>query len=213
MRTILSLAGGALLACAASAGVPVQVDITGTVLFNSITAPPLSGVTSGQSVLMSFLVNSNTFEEDIPGDVRAYNIDRPSFSMNFSGGVSVGLLDPFPGEAYFGVIDGFPVSDGFFVSSSTVSPGGVALEQTPFNANVRVGYVGTTLSSLDILDAVGSYDFTGLTSFEFTLWNAFPDNVRMEIEFSRLTITAIPGPATLGALAPLALAAARRRRA
>ncbi|MHC5024412.1 MAG: hypothetical protein ACYTGG_10975 [Planctomycetota bacterium] len=189
-------------------------QVTGQVVFNQIGDPPLSGVLGGDSVLVSFLVDSNNFVDGVPGDVRAYEIDQSSFSVTFGGDITQGLIDPFPaGQApYFGVIDGFPVSDGFFVSSSTVSPGGVPLEQDPFNLNVSLGYTGDTLSSLDILDAVGTYDFDGLTSFGFNLWAIFPDNVAMEIDFQQMTITAIPAPATLALLAPLALGRRRRRR-
>ncbi|MHC4776507.1 MAG: hypothetical protein ACYTBR_14750, partial [Planctomycetota bacterium] len=99
-----------------------------------------------------------------------------------------------PGETpYFTLVDGFPVSDGFFVSTSPFSPGGVPLEQEPFEANVDLGYEGDTIGSLDILDALGIYDFDGLTSFGFNLWAIFPDNVAMEIDFEQMTISAEVG--------------------
>jgi hypothetical protein len=87
-------------------------------------------------------------------------------------------------------VEGFPVADGFFVSSSPVSPGGVPLSQTPIQANLDLGYSGSTLASLDILAAVGDYGFTGLTRFSFTLWQSFPDNAVMELDFQELSITA-----------------------
>ena len=68
------------------------------------------------------------------------------------------------------------------------SPGGVPLEQTPFNANLSLGYEGETLNSLDILDALGTYGFDGLTSFGFNLWSGGPDNVAMEIDFEQMTL-------------------------
>ena len=83
------------------------------------------------------------------------------------------------------------------------------LEQTPINLNVDLGYVGSTLSSLDILDAVGTYDFTGLTRFGFNLWAVSPGNVGMEINFEQLTIVPAPG---VGLLLPLGLVVGRRRR-
>ncbi len=212
LNIVVSLAGAALLAGSAYAGAPVEVVISGSVVFNGIGTPPLSGVGAGQTAVMSFLVNSNSFVDSVPGDVRAYLIDLPSFSLSFSGGVSVGLLDPFPGTAYFALVDGFPVSDGFFVSSSPNSPGGVPLEQAPYQANFSVGYTGGTLNSLDILDAAGTYDFTGLTNFGYNLWAVFPDNVVLEMEFARMTITVVPAPAALAVLAP-ALGLRRRRRA
>jgi hypothetical protein len=194
MKHLALLAGIGMLAGSAHAGVEVEVEVTGAVVFNLIGDEPLSGVMPGDGVVMSFTVDSDNFMDGVPGDTRGYEIDQSSFSMTFGGDVVQGLLDPFPdGETpYFGIVEGFPVSDGFFVSTSTVSPGGVPLEQEPLNANLSLGYVGETLSSLDILDALGTYAFDGLTSFGFDLWANFPDNVGMAIDFEQMTISAEP---------------------
>lgn len=200
-KLAIALAITLLGATAAQADL-VEVSARGQVLFNGITTPPLNAVTVGQTVRMSFMVDSGNFVEGAPGDTRGYVIDQPTFALTFSGGVSVGLLNPFPGgeTPYFTLVDGFPVSDGFFVSTSPISPGGVPLAQSPINANLDLGYVGTTLGSLDILAAIGTYGFTGLTRFSYTLWRVFPDNVVMEIDFTDLAIaTPLPvEPSTWG---------------
>ncbi|MHC4903886.1 MAG: hypothetical protein ACYTGD_19820, partial [Planctomycetota bacterium] len=143
----------AVAALAGSAqAVVVEVTVTGEVEFNSIGDPPLSDVASGDAVSLTFLVDSDNFVDGIPGDTRGYVIDELSFTLTFApSGVSLGLLDPFPpGETpYFTLADGIPVSDQFWVSTSTNSPGGVPLEQEPFEANVDLGYEGDTLDSLD----------------------------------------------------------------
>jgi hypothetical protein len=193
-RMVLALT---LLAFAAGAEAsPVSVSVTGIVSFNGVPESPLGDVGSGEQVTMSFTVDSDDFTDGIPGDTRGYVIDETSFSLGFSGGVEVGVQNPFPAGTtpYFTLVDGFPVSDGFFVSTSNVSPGGVPLSHEPYNVNLDLGYVGETLSSLDILDAVGVYDFDGLTRFSFTLWRVFPDNVQAEFEFSQLVIEAGPTP-------------------
>ena len=191
---------------------PVSVSITGQVIFNGIANPPLNGVTSGQTAELSFMVDASNFVDGVPGDTRGYVIDQASFNLSFSGGVSVGIADPFPAgqTPYFTLVDGFPVSDGFFVSTSPVSPGGVPLSQDPVNVNFDVGYTGDTLSSLDILDAVGDYDFTGLTRFSLDLWQVFPDNVVLGMDFSGMSI--VPEPSTSFLLAPFALWLIGRRR-
>ncbi|MBZ0266771.1 hypothetical protein K8I85_01325 [bacterium] len=185
-----------LAATAALMAVTVQADTvevtgTGTVLFNGINTPPLNGVNGGETAVARFTVDSNSFLELAPGDVRGYLIDAGSFQLTFSGGVTVGLLGGAP-QAYFGVVDGFPVSDGFFVSESAISPGGVQLEQAPYNFNLDLGYDGSTLSSLDILSATGFYTFGGLTRFSMTLWSVFPDNAVMEMDFVSLEIQGGP---------------------
>ena len=176
----------------------VDVTITGSVVFNGIGAPPLNAVGSGDAVTLSFSVDSSVFVDGIPGDLRSYEIDPSSFAMAFDTPVTIGLLNPLPGVTpYFTLIDGFPVSDGFFVSTSTMSPGGVPLEQEPFEANLQLGYQGDTLDSLDILAALGIYDFGGLTSFGFNLWSIFPDNVAMEIDFAQMEIASVIIPVEL----------------
>ena len=55
-----------------------------------------------------------------------------------------------------------------------------------FNNNYSVTYTGDTLPSLDILDALGTYDFTGLTVFNWTIDDG-PFNA-MGIIFEQMTI-------------------------
>jgi hypothetical protein len=181
-----------LVSAAARADI-VTVEATGRVVFNGITTPPLNAVTVNQQATMSFTVDSNNFLDGVPGDTRGYVIDQASFSLAFSGGVSVGLLNPFPAgqTPYFTLVEGFPVADGFFVSTSPLSPGGVPLSQTPIQANLDLGYGGSTLTSLDILAAAGVYNFTGLTRFGFNLWRIVMDNVVLDMEFQQLSI--VPG--------------------
>lgn len=188
-RVAIALAVAALAGTAAHAAV-VSVEVSGIVIFNGIGAAPLGDVNGGEDVTLSFEVDSDNFVDGIPGDTRGYEIDQSSFVLSFSSGVMVGLASPFPAGTtpYFSLVDGFPVSDGFFVSTSAVSPGGVPLAQDPVNLNLDLGYDGATLASLDILDALGTYDFTGLTRFAFTLWQVFPDNAVAEFDFTGMTL-------------------------
>ncbi len=200
MKRVWAIMAVTGLVAAAAPAAEITVTVTGQVSFNGIGDEPLNGVGGGDNVELSFTVDSNNFVEGVPGDTRGYEINQASFSLTFDTPLSIGLLDPFPAgqTPYFGLVDGFPVSDGFFVSTSPVSPGGVPLEQTPFNLNLDLGYTGDTLASLDILDALGTYDFTGLTRFGFNLWAVFPDNVAMDVDFAQMTI--VPEPATIGLL-------------
>ena len=195
VNRILAPAMVGLLISGTAAADLVEVRVTGTVSFNLIGAAPLDAVAAGDAVTITFLVDSDGFVDGVPGDTRGYEIIQSSFYLEFDTPVSLGLLDPFPGgqTPYFTLVEGFPVSDGFFVSSSPVSPGGVPIEQTPFHLNHSLGYDGSTLGSLDILDALGTYSFTGLTSFGLNLWSAFPDNVAMEMDFAEMTLTRMCG--------------------
>ena len=195
MKQKLALWLAAVLLAAPAHAVVVSVDIFGTVVFNGVSDPPLGDVGGGDDVSISFQLDSDNFMEGVPGDTRGYVIDQASFVMSFATPVDVGLLNPFPGTPYFTLVEGFPVADGFFVSDSPISPGGAALSQEPYHVNFEVGYTGDTLNSLDILDAVGTYDFTGLTRFGFSVWDISPDFPRMEIDFSGMAI--VPEPSTV----------------
>lgn len=208
-RVTTVLIGVLLCAGAAEARSPVQVDVYGQVYFNSTTGAPLQAVAVGEQAHLAFQVDSSVFVDSIPGDVRAYNIIQPSFSLSFSGGASVGMT---AAPAYFGIRDGDPVADGFFVSNSTTSIGGVPMTQAPYLLDFHNSYTGSTLSSVDILSAFGTYNFTGLTVYGFNLWQAFPDNVRLGIDFTHMTIGEVPAPATALGLLPLAFGIRRRRR-
>jgi hypothetical protein len=194
----------ALLAVGTLAAVPVNaatvtVTITGQVVFNGIGTSPLGDVDAGDPMLLTFNVDSDVYDEGNPGDTRGYVIDPSSFALTL-GSVTVGLADPIPDgrTPYFTLVDGFPVADGFFVSTSPFSPGGVPLEQDPYQLNVDLGYDGDTLSSLDILDAQGVYGFDGLTRFGLNLWAITQSNVVMEIDFESLRIEAAPVPLPAG---------------
>jgi hypothetical protein len=211
MKRAAAILAIALLATAPAHATPVLVAAFGEVTENLIADSPLGDVAAGEGVVMSFTVDSNNFVDGAGGDSRGYVIS--SFALAFSGGVNVGLL--IGGDtAYFTLADGIPVSDGFWVSSSPDSPGGAQLEQEPYNVNLDLGYEGDTLSSLDILDAVGIYDLDGLTRFGFNVWQLSPDFPAMSIEFSLLKIEPVPVPAALWLLGSslLCLISFRRRR-
>ena len=112
---------------------------------------------------------------------------------------------------YFTLVEGFPVSDGFFVSTSPISPGGVPLSHMPYQFNLDLGYVGATLATLDITDAYGDYAFGGLTRFSMDIWQSSPDNVRMAMDFSQLSIVPAPAGGAVLMVGGLGLAARRRR--
>ncbi|MEQ8844816.1 MAG: GC-type dockerin domain-anchored protein [Phycisphaerales bacterium] len=183
-KTILA---SMLAATAMAHAAPVTISVQGTVVSSRITEGPLAAVSAGESVVLTFQVDSDTFFDVIPGDLRNYDLLESTFTLQFDS-VSTDLVPGTP--AYFTVVDGFPVSDGFILSTSRTSPGGVPLTATPFQLGFDLGYGGSTLGSLDILDALGTYDFTDLTRFNFTLWRVFPDNVAMEIDFAMMEISA-----------------------
>ena len=179
-----------LVAGLAEAGVRIDVTVDGTVSFNGISAPPLGNAGSGDPVQLRFQLDSDDFLNSPNFPTRGYRIVPDTFGLQMGG--QVGLQNPFPpgAPAFFVLRDNDPAVDGFFVARSTDFPIGVPLNQTgnfgPFENNFSVGYGGNTLNSLDILDALGTYDFTGLNVFGWTIDDG-PFNAA-GIDFVQMTI-------------------------
>lgn len=173
LRSVLLACGlAALLSSPLHAGEIVRVTFRGEVEFNGISAPPLGNAAPGQDAEITFTIDSDVFVDSGAFPTRGYEIDTSSYELSF-GGTTIGLASPFPGTPYFVLRNDDPAVDGFFTSTNVNVPAGLALQQTgvfgPFAASNSVTYVGTTLTSLDILDALGTYDFTGLTVFNWTV--------------------------------------------
>ena len=197
--------------------VVVEVVITGEVEFNQINSGALSTATSGDAASLVFRVDSNVFVDSATFPTRGYAITPGSFTFT-AGGSSVGLADPLPPGTtpYFVLRNDDPAVDGFFTGTSVDGfPNGVPSDSTglfgPFTPNFSVTYNNDPLASLDILGAVGTYDFSGLTVFGFTVDDG-PFNA-MGLIFEQMTITAVPIPAAIWMFGAgiLSLAGLRRR--
>lgn len=161
-----------LCASTANAGIGLTVTINGTVEYNQVNPGLIGQLNAGDDIALTFEVDSDVFTNSASFPTRGYHIDESSFAMT-SGGTTIGLQSPFPGTPYFVLRDNDPAVDGFLIADTTDFPTGVGLEQVgsfgQFENNFYVTYGGTLLDSLDILDALGTYDFTGLTVFNWTI--------------------------------------------
>jgi hypothetical protein len=214
MRMATALTVIAVSTCSATASI-VQVTIHGTIEQNQISAPPLGLFVAGQAATMSFLVDSDNFVDHGVFPTRGYVIDQSSFVFS-SGAASVGLQSPFPAGAtpYFVLRNNDPAVDGFFVSTDLGFDLGVPLAQQgifgAFGNNFSVSYDGSTLASLNILEALGTYDFDGLFGYNWVIEDG-PFGA-MSLGFESMTITAVPGPGAIAALAAVSFLRTRRRR-
>ena len=213
MNRTLALAVAAAATTAATA-TPVLVEINGVVWGNQINAAPLGDVNPGETGTISFTVDTADFV-DGSFPTRGYAIDLSSFSLDFSGGTSIAINPGFTGPAYFVLRNNDPAVDGFFLSQGLDFPADIPLAQAggfgDFGVRFNVSYTGDTLDSLDIADAAGTYDFTGLTVFGMGV-NDGPFEDVLGMDFSSMTITVIPAPPALALLGLGGLAAGRRRR-
>jgi hypothetical protein len=198
----------ALTATAAMAEI-VNVSMIGTVEYNAVRSGRFATVRPGDASSFTFTVDSNNFINSASYPTRAYVIDQASFLVTL-GTVTAVLHSPFSGTPYFVVRNNDPAVDGFFLSLGTDIPSGLTLDAPAnvagtrfFEARFNVTYEGTRLSSLDILGALGSYDYTGLSVFGFAIDDLGNDPIG--ITFSQLTISApVPaGKTTWGGLKAL----------
>jgi hypothetical protein len=131
----------------------------------------------GDTVTVSFEVDSDNFVDGTNYPTRGYLIDEDSFAVT-SGSVHVGMADPYPSwyaPPYFVLRNNDPAADGFFVTSGQVDwpyPGLITEVWGwcgQFEAHVDIGYDEFAIDSLDILDAIGVYDYDGLTRYYFNM--------------------------------------------
>lgn len=220
MNTTALLSAVALTAIPAIAGTAndILVEIHGDVYFNAINSGEFSNVNAGESMTYSFELNSANFV-DGSFPVRGYTIDLSTFQVAFSGGTVIQAQSPYPAgfTPTFVLRNNDPMADGFFITDGSVDgfPNGVQTDQAGvfgnFLATFNVSYVGDTLNSLDINDAFGTYDFTGLTVFGLGIDDG-PFEDALGADFSHMTISAIPAPSSLALIGLSGLVATRRRR-
>jgi hypothetical protein len=179
-----------------AAGVTVEVTVKGTVEFNALNAAPLDAVAVGEHATLRFRVDSDTFTNSAGFPTRGYVIDTSSFSLAFDS-ATVALQSPFPAGTtpYFVLRDNDPGVDGFFLSTNLSAPAGPPLDVSGgFGAlqnYFTVTYGSSALPSLDILAALGEYDFTGLSVFGWSIDDG-PFNP-LGILFESMTIATVGG--------------------
>jgi hypothetical protein len=177
----------------------VTIEFIGTVEYNQVNNGIFGDVNAGEAVLATFTVDSDVWEPSPNGyGVRGYPIDLASFELTIGSVGPVPLVIPQPnGEtSYFNLRNADPVADGFFVSNMLENDWTLPKLDVPgqidpyFGFHWSVGYTEDTFSSLDIMDALGSYDYTGLTNFYTAIADAWAD--AMGLEFVQTNITAGP---------------------
>lgn len=213
--TVMAFGMAFALAAGASASI-VQVQIHGEVEYNQIRNGLLNktDIPAGSPTTVTFLLDSTQYMNDANFPTRGYFLDQASFVADFNG-IQVGLQNPYQdGTPMFVLRDNDPAVDGFFLSNNTTFDWPVAMNVDgifgPFGCHFAVGYTGDTLSSLNITDAIGHYDYTGLTNFYYATDDG--GNDAMGLIFDSMDITLVPAPSAAGLLGIAGLTTLRRRR-
>ena len=166
------------------------IAISGRVESNAVQPPsPLAAVKAGDNITLSFHADPQS-QSASESNVHAYKIIASTFNLAFeTAKLNISSTTP----SYFVLYKGMPKADGFWVSSSPQSPGGVPIVTTPdgFQATAELGYEGGTLPSTDIIAAAGVYKYDNLTRFGFDVWKVIPDNIALGFSFEALEIRKI----------------------
>ena len=177
----------------------VKVSIKGFVLYNQIKKVPLDTVKAGHTVTLSFMLDSANFVDGTTTPTRGYVIDPTSFALAFKT-TTVAIQSPFPaGETpYFVLRNNDPGVDGFVVGTDLAGSSGLPINVVGNSGNYEIHalatYGGTKLSSLDLLGALGTHDFNGMTVFGFRIEDG--PQTPMEIDFDSITIETVVHPWT-----------------
>jgi len=211
------LLASCLLLCIASLAnaTVVNVKVTGVVDYNVIGGG-MTGTQSGTPTTVSFNVDSNNFVDSGSFPTRGYVIDLNSFSMTV-GAVPVPVVIPQPdGTPYFVMRNNDPAVDGFFISQGNVDfpfalavtiPGLVPQHELDCQVSYDTGAMWT---SLDIMDALGTYDQSHLASYYWAIGRF--GNPGAEYVYQTITLSTVPEPATALFFLPCAMLVTRRRK-
>ena len=142
----------------------------GAVEYNQFTSGTFAGVVAGDPVLIRIKLDSTNFLNNPIYPTRGYWFDPSTFYMTV-GSVDVSL-SPTVTNAYFVIRNNDPQVDGFFISTGTGFDEEILLDMTP--AGYGIGWKwtlagGTTLSSLDILGALGTYGYPNISVFNWAV--------------------------------------------
>lgn len=177
-RAILGVVGAVVCLGSVVQAETVRVVVTGEVESNGFTTGTYAGVPSGAPVTMTIDLDSTNFLDSaaLPGRTRGYRFFASTFSLQI--GTITSTLTP-SAVGFFVVRNDDPRVDGFFISQGTDIDTMVPLDMTPTNFGIAFSRtfnnplpppaLDPTLPSVDILDAVGSWAFDNISSYNFTV--------------------------------------------
>jgi len=188
MQKVLLIALSLVLIAGGALAETVRVDCIGTVEYSQVNSGIFADVNPGDAVLATFTIDSDNYMDSTTYGVRSYPINLPTFEVTIGSAGPVLAVDPQPNGAiaYFNLRNDDPGADGFFLAGEPEWPfTNIMIDEEGaldpyFGFHWEVGYTGDTLDSRDVLDALGTYDYTGLTSFYTALQDSWADAMGLE---------------------------------
>ncbi len=206
LRTRVTCLASLALATGAFATPDVRVVVTGEVEFNAFQTGTYAGIAPGAPVTMTIDLDSSDFlnSPSLPGVTRGYRFYPSTFSLTIGGVTTTLRTTPQP-PAYFAIRNDDPRADGFFLSQGTDIPTHIPLQMTPNNYGIAFmrtfnsipptppGGPDPTLSSVDLLGALGSWAFDNLSVYHFAI-QVSESSMPMLIAYQTITISQLGCP-------------------
>lgn len=198
-RSIIGMLGVVACMGALANAQTVRVVVTGEVESNGFTTGNYAGVPSGAPVSMVIDLDATNFVDSalLPGRTRGYRFYASTFSLHI-GAISTTLTPSAAG--FFVVRNDDPRVDGFFISQGTDIDTMVPLDMVPTNFGIAFARtfnnplpppaLDPTLPSVDILDAVGTWGFENISSYNFTI-ERNESITPMILAYERITISVL----------------------
>lgn len=180
----------------------VRVTVTGSVESNAFPANgtnTFGGILAGSPVTLTLELDSTQFLDspNLPGRTRGYVI-QPGTMRLTAGTASATRLENTP--AYFVLRNNDPRVDGFFLSQGTDIDTSIPLQMIPagfgvqfsrtFDINTPAPTPDDSLTSLNILDALGSWQFNDISSYNFAV-GIGEFNLPMILAYESITIATL----------------------
>jgi hypothetical protein len=170
-RRICAFAGVCALSASVSApAATVHVVMRGTVEYNQFNSGTFAGVVAGDPIYMRIKLDSNNFLNNPTQPMRGYWFDYTKFFMTV-GSVDASLSSSVT-TAYFVIRNNHPAVDGFIISTIVGLGNPPLLDMTPSGYGIGWYWTladATTLSSLDLLDALGTYGYPNISVYNWAV--------------------------------------------
>lgn len=173
MRALLLPFVLALAAGSVSAGESLHVELRGVVLVNQaqfIVADPIGSAAAGQSVVLSFQIDSDAFLPSPDGTSRAYAVDPASFELVFEPG-STRLKRPSTRRPPWFVLTDGAAGDGVRLSEHVDASVPLTLDAhgvlSHFGQYLELGFEAAEFPSSDALALLGTHDATAILAAQW----------------------------------------------
>lgn len=198
---VISLVAMIGLPSAGAARADIVSVVTRGVVEFSVIGGSMAGVQAGDPVVMSYSVDSNVFVNSPNFPTRGYPLLLDTFSMTVAGR-PVPIVNPQPDgqTAYFVMRNNDPGVDGFVLSTNVDFPVPVTVTIPGLAPEHELDFLvtfndGNVFPSLDILNALGTYDASNISVYNWSIGRF--GNPGALYTYETITLSVVPEPSSM----------------